>query len=157
MNVDMVMFARNAVGTSADSVNNLLFPSQDFSYWPGTAVALGNGVKIRPALLPGVPASAVVPYYSQETFHLTPDFFGGGTTGAPANVYTLYNNGTCPGICFGTLADTTATAPFPVAMLANISDNFAFGGLYPPCCSTVSVATGAHVLPTGYVSHVSDW
>jgi hypothetical protein len=152
-NVDMMQCAFSPFGTSLRSEYT---PYQLFGGNPSTQVSMGTGCSIRPAHVDGVPPTAVVPYYSAETFHLTPDFRANDTIIAPFRSYTLYNNNKCPGISVSIVSGATDTSPLPLGIYANVGDNFSFGGLYPPCMSTVTLSyTQPDIV--GYLADLSTW
>jgi len=107
-----------------------------------------NGAFHKPDSLADQPAVASVPYYSEMTFQHTMDpgnFLAATATPTVATIVP-YNKGSIPGV----RAYVTSSAPLPALgnnhyvldCLCNVSDNFSFGGLYPP-----PVFTDAYCLP----------
>jgi len=134
-----------------------LSPSQTMVDWPGSNIMMGMGGYVRPAQVQGQPASIVAPYYSLDTFHLTPDFLGTASTTKFGPPYVIYPNRVCPGIIAGLLPTNTTLKNVPVGRYHNIGDNFSYGGLYPPCASTVTLAPGFYETPSGYSTSYSAW
>jgi hypothetical protein len=109
-----------------------------------------NGAFHKPDSLADQPAVVSVPYYSEMTFQHTIDPGNTLAASAPAGSVAAivpFNRGSVPGI----RAYVTSSQPVPalgsnhytIECLCNVSDNFSYGGLYPP-----PVFTDAYCLPS---------
>lgn len=111
---------------------------ENISYAPSTS-AYTDGMSWRPTDSTAMPATAAVPYYSENTFIHTLDYGLPHTTGTTQRYnLTPYTIGTIPGVSisttssFYTVPDGDSVPPITYSILASTGDNFSYGALYPP-------------------------
>jgi hypothetical protein len=114
-----------------------------------------NGAFHKPDSLSDQPAVVSVPYYSEMTFQHTIDPGNRLVDTAPAGAITTivpFTRGSVPGIrAYVTSSQPTPTSGtnhYAIECLCNVSDNFSYGGLYPP-----PVFTDAYNLPAATVDN----
>jgi len=130
-----------------------------------------NGTTYKPALQPDQPATALVPYYAENTFIHTidPGLFP-NTSLVPQQITKApYTSGEIPGVTitvvnpnFHVSTYAGAAQGMNLSILASTGDNFSYGGLYPPGVTTDMVlnpAAGGQQLisSNGVISRPQNW
>jgi len=161
--------------TNADAWQNIITPEPVGGFSPAagyglTMANLANGGVYKPANRTDQPSTAIVPFYTEQTFMHTPDIgiFTATPTAQSRVTQIPFNTGTTPGVSVtymnpihGESADLAGQ--LDVTLLVSTSDNFSYGGLFPPGVVTDFIksisgpATNNLVSVAGIVMKPSAW
>jgi hypothetical protein len=155
--------------TNCDAYNLVPFPflqagavvAHDYS---PTSSTYTDGCFYKPANIFSMPATAAVPYYSENTFQHTIDPGIAYKSGTSAYTFFAapYTSGAVPGINIAyTLPIADTAQPVRMTVLANTGDNFSYGGIFPPMavCDFITNGTQTTAVYTTSVTYhqAADW